>query len=599
MSMYHFTENRMPLKPFPWDQLPDLKHALAASFWQEDSRILFALRTIRIGDTLGNRIAEFDTTTGTFRDVGPPINIVHRNIPLVAFSRPDENLTSTEGLSGAALDRFEALRNTPYVAFETRVALLPEDNDNASDVYLLDTGSGELHLVDSKLLDDTKDIYFSAFSTDGSALGLLQTGTATFGYRHAVTVNTITGSAIDLTALLDAAGYDTMNDDRVLELALSGNGDRVLALLRGGRPVLFDISTGTLRDLTVETTGVFVGTDTAIGRMRNPIFSNDGTEIFYWASMNSIFGASQPQGLYRFGIDSGLREMLIAAGNGGYGFYDLSLSENDRYLAFRSAEPGIVATDMDALPDNFILDLQTGEASLVGAAMEGGKPWASGDMRPVISADATRMVVGSQDLRLLEGLEKEAQGFAYLVNGEGAWLPSAAEVSISIIVRHPGGSPLADVDFQISGADGKVVARTGEDGSVTFTLPAGFVGSIGALRDYAIGDPAITAADALETLRLAVGLNLSHGPATARDFVAADFNGDGAVTAADALEILRHAVGLDADGEPRWVFAESATLENFDGTGVPELAPISLFAATADSSIDVSAILVGRLSEFG
>jgi len=58
---------------------------------------------------------------------------------------------------------------------------------------------------------------------------------------------------------------------------------------------------------------------------------------------------------------------------------------------------------------------------------------------------------------------------------------------------------------------------------------------------------AINSYDALEVLKLVVGLETSKGAATAETFIAADFDGSGSVNSMDALSILRYAVGLEPD----------------------------------------------------
>ena len=63
---------------------------------------------------------------------------------------------------------------------------------------------------------------------------------------------------------------------------------------------------------------------------------------------------------------------------------------------------------------------------------------------------------------------------------------------------------------------------------------------------FAIDDSAtsaINSMDALQALRIAVGLDTSNGPATYEDFIAADIDGSGSVNSMDALNILKYAVG--------------------------------------------------------
>lgn len=71
-------------------------------------------------------------------------------------------------------------------------------------------------------------------------------------------------------------------------------------------------------------------------------------------------------------------------------------------------------------------------------------------------------------------------------------------------------------------------------------------------RNHAASDPPIGVGDALDILRLAVGLSPSFGPATPYDLIAADLDRNGAVPVADALDTLRFAVGLDGTNAPEW-----------------------------------------------
>ncbi|MGY6534680.1 MAG: VWD domain-containing protein, partial [Pararhodobacter sp.] len=117
------------------------------------------------------------------------------------------------------------------------------------------------------------------------------------------------------------------------------------------------------------------------------------------------------------------------------------------------------------------------------------------------------------------------------------------------------------VTFQPEGRSVNLIRMTREDGAFAFDLSEGATGHLAVARAYdaAAGDPSITASDALDVLRLSVGLSPSFGPAAAQNYVAADINGDGRVGADDALEVLRHAVGLESDHVPRWVFVDADT----------------------------------------
>ncbi|MGY6534275.1 MAG: dockerin type I domain-containing protein [Pararhodobacter sp.] len=162
------------------------------------------------------------------------------------------------------------------------------------------------------------------------------------------------------------------------------------------------------------------------------------------------------------------------------------------------------------------------------------------------------------------------------------------------------GQPMAGVMLTLT-AEGwpDQTMTSDETGGFTFTLAKGVPGQLEATRDVMPGDSAITANDALEVLRMAVGLNPSFGPAQGQNWIAADINGDGRVDASDALDILRAAVGLDSTHAPRWVFLDSAT----DWAGVVQDGVVSyqqgitVDALSGAAEMGMTAILLGSLTE--
>jgi Ca2+-binding RTX toxin-like protein len=105
---------------------------------------------------------------------------------------------------------------------------------------------------------------------------------------------------------------------------------------------------------------------------------------------------------------------------------------------------------------------------------------------------------------------------------------------------------------------------------------------------------AVGAFDALQALRLAVGLTKSNGTAEWHDYFAADINKDGRVGADDALNILKYAVGLTDGPSADWVFVDS----NGDYSGVTRQNSgydegIYLENVITDTPLHLTAILVG------
>ncbi len=127
-----------------------------------------------------------------------------------------------------------------------------------------------------------------------------------------------------------------------------------------------------------------------------------------------------------------------------------------------------------------------------------------------------------------------------------------------LVIRSTGANPwLAGADILFA-PDGAGTVRLQADHMGRFDL-SGFAGETGhlqILRSYSAGDPAFGVNDALDILRIAVGLQPSFGPATPTARIAADFDRDGTVSVSDALGVLRLAVGLSAGTVPEWLFLD-------------------------------------------
>ena len=100
-------------------------------------------------------------------------------------------------------------------------------------------------------------------------------------------------------------------------------------------------------------------------------------------------------------------------------------------------------------------------------------------------------------------------------------------------------------------------------------------------------------------LSLAVGLPPSFGSATPEAFIAADMDADGQVSALDALEILRAAVGLWSDHAPRWVFVDAdADLTHIDRDTVEYDTGVMVDTPGHDVEIGMTGILTGSMQEY-
>ena len=108
---------------------------------------------------------------------------------------------------------------------------------------------------------------------------------------------------------------------------------------------------------------------------------------------------------------------------------------------------------------------------------------------------------------------------------------------------------------------------------------------------------AITAEDALEALRLSIGLNKTDGSSVAFDYMAADFNKDGKVTPQDALDIHKYALGL-GDLTADWVFVDSTgDYSDITKAKVAFTEGVSVAALSANLDIAMTGILLGDVND--
>lgn len=135
-------------------------------------------------------------------------------------------------------------------------------------------------------------------------------------------------------------------------------------------------------------------------------------------------------------------------------------------------------------------------------------------------------------------------------------------------------------------------------GRVDLSAAAGQGGALTLSRAHDPGtDPQIGVMDALEVLRMAVGMDPTYGTASPADLIAADIGGDGRVDVLDALTVLNVALGFDVATPPRWMFLDAeADLSSVraDNTAIPE--GIRLDLPESDlPEIGLTALLTGHI----
>ena len=183
-------------------------------------------------------------------------------------------------------------------------------------------------------------------------------------------------------------------------------------------------------------------------------------------------------------------------------------------------------------------------------------------------------------------------GSADITSGQAtvlATFTSAASPDFVISEIAMNGVSQQDVSF------GETVATSTTDNVTVFETASGSDVLIdAAMAIDSASDKAIGAFDALQALRLAVGLDKSDGTSEWHDYIAADINKDGRVGADDALNILKFAVGLTDGPSADWVFVDGdADHSGIDRSNTDYNEGILISDVMTDMSINMTGILVG------
>ncbi|KNX41282.1 Poly(beta-D-mannuronate) C5 epimerase 2 [Roseovarius tolerans] len=181
----------------------------------------------------------------------------------------------------------------------------------------------------------------------------------------------------------------------------------------------------------------------------------------------------------------------------------------------------------------------------------------------------------------------------------GTLNPGEERVTLNVSLTDESGAGIdgAVVNFTAGGAP--ILGQSaGTQGAYNLRLGSSTVeGRVDAVRDFDTGDASIDVTDALNALRLAVGLNPSFGPANAMDFIAADVDQNGAVNVTDALDILRFAVGLETENAPRWVFLDDTQdLSGTSNSNVSYETGTESGAIIEGGDLQLTGVLLGNLA---
>lgn len=154
----------------------------------------------------------------------------------------------------------------------------------------------------------------------------------------------------------------------------------------------------------------------------------------------------------------------------------------------------------------------------------------------------------------------------------------------------------AEVRFTPTGGS-TLTAQANGQGEFDLDVPDGtFPGRLDIIKSYSTASNEITALDALQVLRMSVGLDPTWGPADAENFIAADITRDGAINALDALAILQVAVGQPTEYEAEWVFLDAdADLSGISRNNVAYETGAEVTIVDGAFAVDMTSILLGNV----
>ena len=175
---------------------------------------------------------------------------------------------------------------------------------------------------------------------------------------------------------------------------------------------------------------------------------------------------------------------------------------------------------------------------------------------------------------------------------------TATTVTLSSAIVTGSSKALSDVNIAISTDAASNTYTSASDGSASASLTSGDTVTVTANLDYSNTSKAVTSQDALDALKLSVGLTTSAGTKTAFEYLAADFNQDGKVSSQDALSILKYSVGLTTPEQAKWIFLNT----DGDYSGVSKsntsyTEGVTIADLSADTSVSLTGVLIGDVND--
>ena len=214
--------------------------------------------------------------------------------------------------------------------------------------------------------------------------------------------------------------------------------------------------------------------------------------------------------------------------------------------------------------------------------------------------ETTKMVVVAIDSN-----ETTFKDFEYFRFSDNTVLMTASEAAsnftnhtVKAVVITQDGSKISDADVVMGHGANNFNHKSAADGSAAGSLISGSAPSVKASLGYSSSTKAISSQDALDALKLSVGLSTSAGAKDAFDFISADFNQDGKVSSQDALSILKYSVGLTTPEQAKWVFVDTnGDYSSISKSNTSYTEGVTIADLSADTTVSLTGILIGDVND--
>jgi Tol biopolymer transport system component len=304
-----------------------------------------------------------------------------------------------------------------YIVFHSfRPGVVPDDQNNASDVFLRDLVRGETQLVSASVDGGVGNASAAdgSISADGlhvayisSASDLVQRD------RNAADDVFIWNRATGATELASVGSSGVQGNGASVEAALSADGRYVAFtsfasnLARGDTNASTDVFLRDRQGGYTERVSIASDGRQANGFSWQPSVSADGRYVVFYSTATNLVPNDRGgrQDVFVRDRQTGQTRRLTEAtdGTGANGYsVQPTMSGNGRHVAFVSAASNLVPGDTNGRIDVFVSDLETGRMERVSVSSKGGQG-NGGSYYPSLSADGRYVVFESFASNLVPG----------------------------------------------------------------------------------------------------------------------------------------------------------------------------------------------------